>query len=315
MPISTLELATRLQAKAEWLEAGDRGLYLDQLALPKLASPRALSFLSDQRDAENAKCAGAVLVEQRYRHLIPRPLVVRKLPLAIARAQQWLPILTLNTASKVAEPHPGVHNTAVLDPSVRIGENSTIGANSVLTGAVRVGDFSVIGSNVTICGPVSIGNRVRIDANTTIGAQAFMYVEDGDKWIRFPSFAGVQIHDDVDIGAGVTVDRGLTDNTVIKGDVKLDNQVHIGHGVVIGCDTVIAARTTIAGEALIGERCKIGGACSVGEGVRITDDVVLAGMSAVTRTLTKSGGYASAWPVQTRWDWWRQVAKLKALAK
>ena len=315
MPISTTELARRLQATADWLQAGDSGERpLRYLALPKNAGPDTLSFLNDPLLAGHLTRAGAVLVEEKYRDLVPRPLVVSRLALAIANARHWLPVLSVNNSVESA-PSSGVHPSAVVEPGVVIADESTIGGNSVITGEVRIGGFTTIGPNVTITGPVSIGNRVRIEANTTIGAKPFMYVDDGCKWVEFPSFAGITIMDGAVIGAGVTIDRGLTGNTIIGSDVKLDNQVHIAHGVRVGTDTMIAARATIAGEATVGERCKIGGACSIAEGVSIADDVVLAGMSAITRSIAKSGKYVAAWPVQTSRDWWRQVAKLKRMAK
>lgn len=312
MAIATLELAKRLGARAAWPNAACEDQQLEFLALPSRAAPNTLSFLSDPESAPQLASAGAVLSEERYGHLVSRPLIVNRLPLALARAKQWLPLLTVNNTSPTSF-DAGIHPTATLTSSVVRGNHAQIGAHAVLRGEVKLGDFVIIGPNVTITGPVSIGNRVRIEANTTIGGKPFMYVNDGHKWVDFPSFAGVRIEDDAEIGAGVTIDRGLTTNTVIGADVKLDNQVHIGHGAIIGEDTIVAARTTIAGEARVGERCKIAGACSIAEGVFIGNEVVLAGMSNVSRSLPGPGEFASAWPVQPRREWWRQIAKLKRL--
>ena len=313
MPIAATELARRLGAKAAWLDRAD-SQSLENLSLPKNATPTSLSFLSDPRLAHLVDNAGAVLVEEKYQDLVRRPFTVHRLSLAIARARQWLPLKFLSNSVAV-EDRQGVHSTAIIDQGVLIGDATSVGANSVISGCVKIGSYCSIGPNVVISGPVSIGNRVRIEANTTIGAKPFMYVEDGCKWVEFPSFAGVQIRDGVDVGAGGTIDRGVTEDTVIGSDVKLDNQVHIGHGTNVGRDTVVAARVTVAGEATIGERCKIGGASAIGEGVSIGHDVTLAGMSAVTRSLPDAGAYAAAWPVQASSVWWRQLALLKRMVR
>ena len=313
MPIAATELARRLGAKAEWLD-GDDSQLLENLSLPKNATSTSLSFLADPRSAGLLNRAGAVLVEEQYQGLVRRPFTVPRLALAVARARQWLPVQALDNSTEHAYQNV-VHPSAIIDHGVVIGDGTSVGAHSVLSGAVKIGNYCTIGPNVVIAGPVSIGNRVRIEAHATIGAKPFMYVEDGSKWVEFPSFAGVQILDDVHVGAGCTIDRGVTNNTIIASDVKLDNQVHVGHGTCVGGDTVIAARVTVAGEATIGERCKIGGASAIGEGVTIADDVTLAGMSAVTRSLTDAGEYAAAWPVQASRIWWRQLALLKRMVR
>ncbi|MEM7467021.1 MAG: UDP-3-O-(3-hydroxymyristoyl)glucosamine N-acyltransferase [Pseudomonadota bacterium] len=314
MPVAVAEIARRLGATAEWLNELPDGtpLTIEHIALPSNANRQSLSFLTEPANADQANKACAVLTLQAHASLLDRPLVVAALPLSIARAHQWLPLA--DTASGGIR-RTNIHPSAVIDQSVSIGEHSSVGANTVLCGDVRIGNFCDIEPNATIIGPVALGNRVRIGANSVIGGQSFTYVEDGEKWIKFPDLAAIKIHDGAEIGAGVTIDRGTLSATVIGTGVILDNQVHVGHGVSIGRDCAIAAKTVIAGEASIGEGCKIGGACAIGEGVQITNDVTLLGMTGVSKSLHESGEYASGWPAQPRRQWWRQLAKLKSLAK
>ena len=327
MAIRLSELGSRLQATACWLNefGGDTkedARIIDNLAPPNCADRTSLSFLFDPSLASEAGRAGAVIVEPKYSDLIPRPFIVGKPLVALARAWHWLPILGASRACNMDEDRQPavsnqsfVHRSSTVGPNVVLGQNSTVGANVTVEGEVRIGSFCNIGPNVSIKGPATIGNRVRIDANGTIGGDPFMYVQEQGHWLKVPSFSGVQIEDDVDIGSGTTIDRGLVSDTLIGKGVKLDSQVHIGHGVAIGNDTIIAGRTTVAGEVAIGRECKIGGACVINEGVTLTDNVTLLGMSAVTRSIMQQGEYSSVWPVQLRTQWWKQLAMLKKIAK
>ena len=315
MPVAVAELAKRLDAKATWLSGLDaNAVLLEDIALPKTATETSLSFLNDSSVIRDADSAGAVLVEAQFADLVAKPLVVDDIELAVARAHRWLPAKD-GIRNSGASNYSQIHPTAFLEQNVKVGYNVQIGPHASLMGDIRIGDYCSIGPNVTIHGPVSIGNRVKIGANSVIGAEPFMYVDDGLKWHKWPSFCGVKVNDGVEIGAGTTIDHGITIATRLRNDVKIDNQVHIGHGSEIGSDTVIAARTTIAGEVSIGRRCKIGGASCISEGVNIADGVTLMGLSSVSRALSEPGEYASAWPVQLRREWWRQVANLKKIAK
>lgn len=353
MEIRLSELVQRLGAKACWLDdaelaltrdSKDGGAFVNHLAAPEIAIKSSLSFLIgsriDSAKAAKATLAGAVIVEKRYAAMVARPLVVEKPLVALAKANHWLPVaksahvqdslrsemappnLELDQPTPTSDTFPSdfddlayLHPSAVVGTDVVVGHSSSIGANACIEGDVRIGSFCKIGANVTIKGPVKIGNRVHIDANCVIGSEPFMYVEECDHWLKVPGFFGVVVKDDVDIGSGTTIDQGLVENTVVESGVKLDSQIHLGHGVKLGRDTILAGRTTVAGEVVIGANCKIGGACAISEGVTLADNVTLLGMSAVTRSLPLGGEYTSAWPVQLRLEWWKQLATLKSIAK
>lgn len=327
--IQLSELASRLGAKAEWLQAGGDGdVLVSNLSLPVNAGIDSVSFAySAPAVATRPLLAAAVLTTEKLRKNYPNGLIVDDLLLALARARYWLPTRESKLDEQPRSANPAVcqaykaansalvHDSACLEGQVSIANTSMIGAYTYISGDVRIGDYCSIGSNVTITGPASIGNRVTVGANTTIGANPFLYVQDNRRWLRVPDFCGVNIADDVDIGDGCTIDRGMTADTRIGAGVKIDNQVHLGHGAEIGDDSIIAGGTTIAGEVVIGENCRIGGATAINEGVTICDGTTVLGMSAVTRSLTDRGEYTSVWPVEKRIMWWRQLAALKKLVK
>lgn len=152
-----------------------------------------------------------------------------------------------------------IHPSAIIMPGVFIGHQVKIGADTI------------IHPNVTIYDHVEIGDRVVVHAGTVIGSDAFYFntKKNHDVWYKkMQSCGNVCIEDDVEIGAGCTIDRGVTHNTIIGAGTKFDNQVHIGHDSVIGKNCLFAAQVAVAG------------------GVDIKDGVVLWGQVGVSKTLT-----------------------------
>lgn len=209
---------------------------------------------------------------------------------------------------------PGIHPTAIVAPDAEIGEDAAIGPFVVIGPGVRIGprarimahctigDDTVIGADallhpgVRIGRNVEIGARFRAHSNTVIGADGFSYVTPepdaveavrrslGDRqgrrqgrYARIASLGKVVIGDDVEFGAGCTVDRGTISETRIGDGSKFDNLVHVGHNVRIGRDVAISGQCGFAGSAVIGDRVVMGGQCGVGDHVVIGDDVIAGG--------------------------------------
>src|SRR5208282_6906159 len=144
-------------------------------------------------------------------------------------------------------------------PYCIIGERVRLGARTVLQGGNFVGDDSKLADdvnlfpNVTVYPRTEIGRRVRIHANTVVGSDGFGYVQDGRIHRKVPQIGNVVIGDDVEIGAGVTIDRGALDSTVIGQGTKIDNLVQIAHNVEIGEGSIIVAQVGIAGSTKLGK--------------------------------------------------------------
>lgn len=159
----------------------------------------------------------------------------------------------------------------MVSDSAVIGANSYIAPGAFIGHHVTIGEHCRIAPGAVIMDHCVIGNNVVIQSGTVIGSDAFYYNtrKDREVWYRRMESCGrVVIHDDVEIGAGCTIDRGVTSDTVIGRGTKLDNMVHIGHDTVVGKNCLFAAQVGIAGA------------------VEIKDGVVLWGQVGVSKTLT-----------------------------
>jgi UDP-3-O-[3-hydroxymyristoyl] glucosamine N-acyltransferase len=183
---------------------------------------------------------------------------------------------------------------SVIGERVTIGPNCRIGARCVIERGVTLGEGCRIDSGAVIRYDTVIGNRVIIQSGAVIGSDGFGNARDKGKFIRIPCFGNVIIEDDVDIGAGVTIDRGNFEPTVLHRGVKIDNLVHVAHNVIIGDDTAIAAQTGISGSTRIGKRVLIGGQAGFVGHIEIGDDSFVGAKAGVSKRVepgTQVTGY------------------------
>ena len=163
---------------------------------------------------------------------------------------------------------------AVIGPRAEIGAGTMIGAGAVIGAEVRVGRDCAIGANAVISHAL-IGDRVIIHPGCKIGQDGFGFVMSGRGHLKIPQVGRVIIQDEVEIGAGTTIDRGAIRDTVIGEGTKIDNLVQIGHNVRIGRHCVLVAQTGISGSAtmedfvVLGARAGVNNQVTVGEGAQI----------------------------------------------
>jgi len=164
---------------------------------------------------------------------------------------------------------------------------------------------------------VTVGARVRIGARTVVqpgavlGGDGFGFAPERGSWVKVPQVGAVSIGADVEIGANTTIDRGAIDDTVIEEGVKLDNLIMIGHNVRIGAHTAIAACTGVSGSAQIGKRCMVGGMVGFAGHIKVVDDVIITGFSAVSHSIARPGYYSGTLPIEEARTWKRLVAHFK----
>jgi UDP-3-O-[3-hydroxymyristoyl] glucosamine N-acyltransferase len=176
----------------------------------------------------------------------------------------------------------------MISDTASIGERSYIAPNVYIGNHVTIGNDCTILPNVTIHGHCIIGNNVIIQAGTVIGTDAFYYNTKKDRqvWYKKMESAGrVVIEDDVEIGAGCTIDRGVSHDTRIGRGTKLDNMVHIGHDTVIGKNCLFAAQVGIAGATTIGDGVILWGQVGVSKTLTIGDNAVVYAQSGVPASL------------------------------
>jgi UDP-3-O-[3-hydroxymyristoyl] glucosamine N-acyltransferase len=180
-----------------------------------------------------------------------------------------------------------VDRSAYVGPGCIIADRVRIGPRSVLQAGNHIGADSVLGEdvnifpNVTIYPRTQIGNRVTIHAGTAIGSDGFGYIMEEGVHRKIPQIGNIIIHDDVEIGANVTIDRGALGSTVIGKGTKIDNLVQIGHNVVIGEHCIVIAQAGIAGSTKVGNYVTIAGQAGIAGHLKIGDGATIGGQSGV----------------------------------
>ena len=295
------------------------------------ASPGQLSFLSNPTyiNQLSSTRASAVIVEDRFADACPQSALVSANPyVSFAQASS----LFADTPEPVTGIHASacVHASARLDDSVSVGPhavieadvlagaNSVIGANSYLGRGATLGANCQLYNNVTLYHGVIVGNDAIIHTAAVIGADGFGFAFDGKKSVKIHQLGTVIVGDDVEIGAGTTIDRGAIDDTIIEQGVKIDNQVQIGHNCHIGEHSVICGCTAIAGSVKLGKYCVMGGASGAVGHITIADKVQVSAMSLVSQSIKEAGIYSSGTGHMKTKDWKRNIvrfAQLDSIAK
>ncbi|RFS23446.1 UDP-3-O-(3-hydroxymyristoyl)glucosamine N-acyltransferase [Chitinophaga silvatica] len=169
-----------------------------------------------------------------------------------------------------------------------IGEGTIIQPNVFIGNHVKVGRNCIIHPNVTIYDHCVIGDNVIIHAGTVLGADAFYFKKRAEREViydKLESCGRVIIEDYVEIGAGCTIDKGVSGDTIIGQGTKLDNMIHIGHGTVVGRNCLIAAQVGIAGKAKIEDNVILWGQVGVNKDLTIGKGAVVLAQSGVPSSL------------------------------
>lgn len=191
----------------------------------------------------------------------------------------------------------------VIGNRVRLGRKVTLHPGVVIGNDVTVGDDCLLYPNVTIYHSCSIGSGVIIHSGTVIGSDGFGFATDaGGNHVKWPHVGTVQIDDNVEIGANVTVDRATFGKTHIMRGTKVDNLVQIGHNVKIGANSLVVAQVGIAGSASLGDNVVLGGQVAVKGHIHLDDGVMVAGKSGVHANVPK-GTIVSGIPAIPHKDW------------
>ena len=330
----THNISYTLAQLAELLDAklvGDGQCEITGLATLQTAGSGQLSFLSNPSYAdqlENSK-ASAILIDEKFIDSCPGNKLVTALPyVAFARATQLFDDAPVQAA--------GIHACASIDPTASIGKNVSIAAKTVVDANAVLGDDVVIGagcyigpgaslgngcrlhSNVTLYHGVRLGKNVAIHSGSVIGADGFGFAFDGVKSVKIHQLGCVTIGDDVEIGAGTTIDRGALEDTEIGNGVKIDNQVQIAHNCKIGEHTIICGCVAIAGSVTIGKYCIMGGGSGAVGHISIADKVQVSAMSLVSQSIPESGMYSTG-TIQAKTSLWKRNAirfqQLDSIAK
>ncbi len=196
--------------------------------------------------------------------------------------------------------------------NLKIGKNSQIHSSVIIGNDVEIGEECIIMPNVVIGDRTKIGNRCIIQSGTVLGGDAFYYRKLATGYIKMLSVGNVVLEDDVEIGANCTIDRGVTDTTIIGEGTKMDNQIQIGHDTIIGKRCLIASQVGIAGCCNIGNDVTIWGQVGVSSDITVEDEVVILATSGVSKDLKKGKTYFGA-PAEEAKEYYKKQVKISRL--
>jgi len=290
--ITAAELARRLGGEV----AGDGEAVLTGAAPADAAGPGDVTFAENEKYLRLAEAgrAAAVLVGRRYAS--PKTLIVVS-PVRVAMAR------TLALFYPEPEFPPGVHPSAVIEPDAVIdptayigphcvvGRGARIGPRCALEGGVHVGAECRLGEacrlfpRVVLYPRTRLGNRVRIHAGAVIGADGYGYVFHEGAHVKIPQVGWVEIGDDVEIGANVTIDRGAMGPTVVGAGTKIDNLVQLGHNVALGKHCLLVSQVGVAGSVKMGDYVTCAGQVGVAGHLQIGSRATIGAKAGVMHSI------------------------------
>lgn len=315
------ELAERLSCEIE----GDGEIEITGVATLENARSGEISFLTNRKYYQEARKtqASAIIVGYDCTDL---ELPVLKHP---------NPYLIFAKAIEIFHPLPPrqatIHPTAWISEKARVGKNVAVGAFtyigesvtledgvtiharcSIHEGAI-IGENSVIHSGCVIREGVEIGKRCIIQNNAVIGADGFGYAKQDDgSWYKIYQAGTVVIEDDVEIGAGSTVDRGTLGETRIGKGTKIDNLVHVGHGSTVGRDSLLCAQAGLAGSTVVGNQVILAGQVGVAGHLTIGDGVIATAQTGIPNSV-EPGRHISGSPAVDHKTWLKSSAVVARL--
>jgi UDP-3-O-[3-hydroxymyristoyl] glucosamine N-acyltransferase len=200
----------------------------------------------------------------------------------------------------------GIHETAVIHESVKIGANVTIGPYAIVDQDTAIGEGTTLSAHVYIGSGSVVGQgcflypgSIILQPGAVIGSCGFGYLTNKQgEHEKLEQLGNVILEDDVEIGANSTIDRARFKTTRIGKGTKIDNLVQIAHNVELGSHNILAAQTGVAGTAKTGRNVIMGGQVGVVGHLEITDFVMIATRGGVSKSITKSGKYAGG-PLMT----------------
>lgn len=293
---------------------GDLQQTITSVQAPDNATDTGMVFLATPKAfAAGIKCAAPVLVVSKKLQATAEAergsrtlLIAKNVEVAMANVISEVFLKTPYTNPGIHTIHPSavVMESAKIHPSARIGPNAFvgsgvilgegvyIGANSVIEDGVEIGAHTVIHPQVFIGHSCLLGSRCEIHPQSVVGKEGFGYAHD-ERWNhhRIPHQGRVVIEDDVHIGACCTIDRATFGETRIEQGAKFDNHIHIGHNCRIGRNALLTAGFTIAGSSKIGANFVTGGKSVVTGHIEVCDNVQLAALTAVSKSITEPGQY------------------------
>lgn len=201
----------------------------------------------------------------------------------------------------------------MIHPDAQIGEGTVIQPNVFIGEDVKIGKNCVIHANVSIYAHTIIGDNVTIHSGASIGADAYYFQKRKDGWKKLESCGRTILSDNVEVGANVCIDKGVSGDTFIGKGVKFDNLVQVGHDTHIGNHCLIGAQCAIAGCTYIDDDCNIWARVCVNKDLYIAKHTTVLAISAVDKSVKEEGQTLFGQPAIDARKAWREMASVRAL--
>lgn len=325
MQLSAKEIAQLLEGNVE----GDPNVSVHRPSKIEEGGAGSITFLANPKYEDYAyeTTASILLVSKEFvpKHPIQATLI---------RVENVYTALTFllekfgnqaNIETGISE-YASIHASAEVGADTSIGiftiveANAKIGVGCQIAGQVFIGKNVEIGNNVTIhpgakiLYDTKIGDHSIIHANVVLGGDGFGFApQENGTYKKVPQTGNVVIEQDVEIGAGTTIDRATLGSTIIRAGAKLDNLIQVAHNVEIGENTVIAAQTGIAGSTKIGKNCRIGGQVGFAGHIVIADGTQIQAQSGIASTIKETGTALFGSPAISYNEYVRSYAVFKKL--
>ena len=268
------ELAREIGAEV----AGDGKATITSAATLEDAQAGQISFLANPKYAKQIDSTKATAVI-----LAPKIAATAKNVTLLRAADPYFAFMKAVIRLHGHRKHPfaGVHTDAHVDPGASIGENTVIYPGVYVGPRSKIGRDCILYPNVTIYEDCIIGDRVIVHASTVIGADGYGFATHKGEHHKLPQIGNVIIEDDVEIGAGCSIERAALDSTIIGKGTKIDQLVVVGHGSKIGPHCLLVAQTGIAGSVTLGHHVTLAGQTGVSGHLKIGNNVTIGAQSGV----------------------------------
>lgn len=286
------------------------------------ANENELVYLDGEKHLEQLKStkAKAIILDEKFIQYAPKgasfilssePYLVMAYISQLLRKRDYKPSKVLPKISEWAniKDRVTIENGAVIKGGVTVMSGAFIGEN------VFIDEGSTIHPNVVIYPNTKIGKNCTILANTVVGSDGFGYAHTKKgEHIKIYHSGNVILEDNVDIGAGTTIDRAVFASTTIKAGTKIDNLVQIGHNCVLGEGCIIVSQVGISGSSRLGRGVIMGGQSATSGHITIGDRATIAARGGVSKSL-KGGKTYSGFPILLHKDWLKLQAKISSFFK
>ena len=316
------DLAGKLGAR---LEPADTDAEITGIAPIETATAGQVTFIANPKYAPLARTtrASAIIVDDSF--------PAGDKPLLRTRNPQYAYLETAKIFFQPTRYEAGIHPTAIVHPSAKIGRNAAIGAyvvieaevqigenctilpHAMIYSRVRIGDNFFAHSHVSIREDSQIGNNVVLHNGAVIGSDGFGFAKDSEgRWQKIPQMGKVVIEDDVEVQANSCIDRASMGETRIRRGTKIDNLVQVAHNCEVGENTMLCAQVGLAGSTELGKNVILAGQVGVAGHCKLGDGVIATAQSG-TRGDIPAGAMVSGTPAIDNKVWLRSMAVLRRL--